>query len=103
MRSVILLQSLAGSTFCHNAGTLLECDSVEAERLIEAGIARELLSGEPTELQKATKGRMFVAEPKTESQAPQDAIPVSQTPPNDPQTISPIANEPQPKPRRRRS
>jgi|688.fasta_scaffold664694_1 hypothetical protein len=80
MRSVILLQSLAGSTFCHNAGTLLECDSVEAERLIEAGIARELLSGEPTELQKATKGRM-VPEPVGASPgSPEPQVPPPEQP-----------------------
>jgi hypothetical protein len=88
MRSVILLQSLAGSAFCLNAGTLLECDPVESERLIDAGIARELLPNEPTELQQMLAGRMVA--------------PVSQTTSNESQPVFPVANEPQPEPQRPR-
>ena len=104
MRSVILLQSLAGSAFVLNAGTLVECeDTVEAERLIDAGIARDLLSSEPTELQEATKGHMVVDRSADPVPAVVPSVPVSQTDPNEPQTVSPVTNEPQPKPRRRRS
>jgi hypothetical protein len=88
MRSIILLQSLAGSEFCFNAGTLLECSKAEAERFIDAGIARELLPNEPTELQQMLAGRMVA--------------PVSQTTSNESQSVLPVANEPQPEPQRPR-
>ena len=102
MRSVILLQSLAGSAFCFNAGSLLECSESEAERLIDAGIARDLLSNEPTELQTLTLSRFPIVADRSADHSSAVTVPVSPTPSNDPKTVSPIANDPQPEPRPRK-
>ena len=109
MRSVILLQSLAGSAFCFNAGTLLECSEHESERLIDSGIARDLLSNEPTELQTLTLSRFPTVVDRSADPPPEPtgASPGSPVPPPEPVGDSPgspvpQANE-QPRPRKRRS
>ena len=94
MKSVILLQSLAGSAFCLNAGSLLECEPIEAERLIDSGIARDLLSDEPTELQTLTLSRFPIVVDRSADPLPEPtgASPGSPEP----------APQPEQRPRRRR-
>ena len=102
-RSVILLQSLAGSAFCFNAGTLLECSVSESERLIDSGIARTLLSDEPTELQILTKSRFpIVADRSADHSSAVPAVPVPNEEPStkNPELVQPVQE--QQRPRRRR-
>ncbi len=61
MKSVILLAPLGGSHFSLQAEQLVDCDDAEADRLIEAGNARELMPDEPTALQKARRFDMKAA------------------------------------------
>ena len=110
MRSVILLQSLAGSAFCFNAGSLLECSEHESERLIDSGIARDLLSNEPTELQTLTLSRFPTVVDRSADPPPEPtgASPGSPVPPPEPTGASPgspvpQAPQPEPRPRKRRS
>ena len=41
MRKLVLLVALSGADGCLNAGDIYECEDAEAERLIEAGIAKD--------------------------------------------------------------
>lgn len=55
MRDLVLLQSLGGDDFSLISNQLVECDDAEADRLVEAGYARELTEDEPTSIQLKTK------------------------------------------------
>jgi hypothetical protein len=102
-RSVILLQSLAGSAFCFNAGTLLECEASESERLIDAGIARDLLSDEPTELQTLTLSRFPIVVDRSADPPPEPTgVSPGSLEPQAPRQPTPQQPTPQPEPRPRR-
>ena len=76
MKSVILLAPLAGSHFSLQAEQLVDCDQAEADRLIEAGNARELLADEPTSMQKARRFDMVAASAKATEIDDKLALPV---------------------------
>lgn len=54
MAQVVSLCSLGGTNFSIIPTQLVECTDEESTRLIELGMARALIKGEPTELQLAT-------------------------------------------------
>lgn len=54
MAQVVSLCSLGGTDFSIIPTQLVECTDEESTRLIELGMARALIKGEPTELQLAT-------------------------------------------------
>jgi hypothetical protein len=54
MAQVVSLCSLGGTNFNIIPTQLVECTDEESTRLIELGMARALIKGEPTELQLAT-------------------------------------------------
>lgn len=58
MAHVIALSALGGVDFTIQPQQLLECTEIEATRLVELGMARELLKSEPTEVQLATLARL---------------------------------------------
>ena len=62
MAQVVSLCSLGGTDFTIQPQQLLDCTEQEATRLLELGMARELIKGEPTELQLATIGTLTTEE-----------------------------------------
>jgi hypothetical protein len=60
-REVVLLQALAGSDFSLVPGQLVECTEAEADNLVGASVARDLLASEPTEVQLATRFSLVVS------------------------------------------
>lgn len=68
MAQVVSLCSLGGTNFTIIPTQLVECTDEESTRLIELGMARALIKGEPTELQLATLQKL--AGPDRPDQAP---------------------------------
>ena len=56
MPKVRLLTSMAGISFSHNAGDIIDCNDAEAARFIDAGIA-ESIDAPTTNVEKATAKR----------------------------------------------
>jgi hypothetical protein len=69
MAQVVSLCSLGGTNFSIIPTQLVECTDEESTRLIELGMARALIKGEPTELQLATLQKLPSVESNEQSQA----------------------------------
>lgn len=69
MAQVVSLCSLGGTNFSIIPTQLVECTDEESTRLIELGMARALIKGEPSELQLATLQKLPSVQSNEQSQA----------------------------------
>lgn len=65
MPKIKLLTSLAGISFSHNAGDIVDCNAEEAARYINAGIAEAVETAAP-KIEKATAKRKVETAAKEE-------------------------------------
>lgn len=85
MAQVILLASLGGTDFSLIPGQLIDCTEKEMESLVSNGMARRLVSAEPTEIQLQTLFALPSSEPDPiveEPEADSDPLPPSSESPS---------------------
>lgn len=79
MSQVILIHSMSGDDYHLAAGCLVAVTEAQKARWIELGVARELLSTEPTELQ-TMQAHSFLPKETVETQSEEVAEKPTQTP-----------------------
>ncbi len=80
MAKVVLLCSMGGDNFHCSAGSLCIVNDEQKAQWINGGIARELLSTEPTELQTMTAHDFSPAPEKTLEQPQPESVEQNATP-----------------------
>jgi hypothetical protein len=91
MKDLILISSIGGDSFSLPGNCVITCDDAHAQRMLNAGLARELEQGEPTEEQLANR-HSFVVESRS-------VIEPQAEPRIEPEPVT----EPAPRTRRRRN
>jgi hypothetical protein len=95
MKDLILISSIGGDSFSLPGNCVITCDDAHAQRMLDAGLARELEQGEPTEEQLANR-HSFVVESRSVVEPVKE---VEAEPKTEPEPVA----EPAPRTRRRRN